>query len=80
MKLQAHEGQGNWAGYAKRLTPKMSTVQHLVVVLEVPAKLKELLKTLNIDWATCRYFELSNDGVQILLLLIMAQVLGTTKG
>ena len=33
--VEVHEGQGNWAGYAKRLILKWQTVQHLVVVLEV---------------------------------------------
>ena len=62
--VEVHEGQGNWAGYAKRLTLKMSDgTTFSSGIRGSQAKLKELLENPNIDWATCRYFELSNDGV-----------------
>jgi DNA ligase-1 len=62
--VQVHEGQGNWAGYAKRLTLKMPNgTTFSSGIRGSQAKLKELLDNPNIDWATCRYFELSNDGV-----------------
>ena len=62
--VEVHEGQGNWAGYAKRLTLKMPNgTTFSSGIRGSPAKLKELLENPNIDWATCRYFELSNDGV-----------------
>ena len=62
--VQVHEGQGNWAGYAKRLTLKMADgTTFSSGIRGSQAKLKELLDNPNIDWATCRYFELSNDGV-----------------
>ena len=62
--VQVHEGQGNWAGYAKRLTLKMPNGTTFSSGIRGSlAKLKELLDNPNIDWATCRYFELSNDGV-----------------
>ena len=62
--VEVHEGQGNWAGYAKRLTLKMADgTTFSSGIRGSQAKLKELLENPNIDWATCRYFELSNDGV-----------------
>lgn len=62
--VQVHEGQGNWAGYAKRLTLKMPNgTTFSSGIRGSQAKLKELLENPNINWATCRYFELSNDGV-----------------
>ena len=62
--VEVHEGQGNWAGYAKRLTLKMPNgTTFSSGIRGSQAKLKELLKNPNIDWATCRYFELSNDGI-----------------
>ena len=62
--VQVHEGQGNWTGYAKRLTLKMPDgTTFSSGIRGSQAKLKELLENPNIDWATCRYFELSNDGV-----------------
>lgn len=62
--VEVHEGQGNWAGYAKRLTLKMSDGRTFSSGIRgSQVKLKELLENPDIDWATCRYFELSNDGV-----------------
>jgi len=62
--VEVHEGQGNWTGYAKRLTLKMKDGRTFSSGLRgSQAQLKELLENPNIDWATCRYFELSNDGV-----------------
>ena len=62
--VEVHEGQGNWAGYAKRLTLKMPNgTTFSSGIRGSQAKLKELLENPNKDWATCRYFELSNDGV-----------------
>ena len=62
--VEVHEGQGNWTGYAKRLTLKMKDGRTFSSGLRgSQAQLKELLENPNITWATCRYFELSNDGV-----------------
>ena len=62
--VEVHEGQGNWAGYAKRLTLKMPNgTTFSSGIRGSQAQLKTLLENPNIDWATCRYFELSNDGV-----------------
>ena len=59
------EGNGNWAGYAKRFILELADgTQFSSGVRGSQDKLAELLKTKdNINWATCRYFELSNDGV-----------------
>ena len=62
--VEVHEGQGNWAGYAKRLTLKMANgTTFSSGIRGSQSQLKTLLENPNIDWATCRYFELSNDGV-----------------
>ena len=62
--VEVHEGQGNWAGYAKRLTLQMQDgTTFSSGIRGSQAQLKALLENPNIDWATCRYFELSNDGV-----------------
>ena len=62
--VEVHEGQGNWAGYAKRLTLKMADgTTFSSGIRGSQSQLKTLLENPNIDWATCRYFELSNDGV-----------------
>ena len=62
--VEVHEGQGNWAGYAKRLTLKMPDgTTFSSGIRGSQSQLKTLLENPNIDWATCRYFELSNDGV-----------------
>ena len=62
--VEVHEGQGNWAGYAKRLTLKMSDGRTFSSGIRgSQAQLKALLADPDINWATCRYFELSNDGV-----------------
>ena len=62
--VQVHEGQGAWTGYAKRLTLKMKDGTTFSSGLRgSQAQLKTLLENPNIDWATCRYFELSNDGI-----------------
>ena len=62
--VEVHEGQGNWAGYAKRLTLKMPNgTTFSSGIRGSQSQLKTLLENPNIDWATCRYFELSNDGV-----------------
>ena len=62
--VQVHEGQGAWTGYAKRLTLKMKDGTTFSSGLRgSQAQLKILLENPNIDWATCRYFELSNDGI-----------------
>ena len=59
------EGNGNWAGYAKRFILELADgTQFSSGVRGSQSKLAELLKTKDsVNWATCRYFELSNDGV-----------------
>jgi DNA ligase-1 len=63
--VEVQEGNGNWAGYAKRFILELADgTQFSSGVRGSQDKLAELLKTKdNINWATCRYFELSNDGV-----------------
>ena len=62
--VEVHEGQGNWAGYAKRLTLKLPNgTTFSSGIRGSQAQLKALLENPDINWATCRYFELSNDGV-----------------
>lgn len=63
--VEIQEGNGNWAGYAKRFILELADgTQFSSGVRGSQDKLADLLKTKdNIDWATCRYFELSNDGV-----------------
>ena len=63
--VEIQEGNGNWAGYAKRFILELEDgTQFSSGVRGSQSKLAELLKTKdNINWATCRYFELSNDGV-----------------
>jgi len=63
--VEIQEGNGNWAGYAKRFILELADgTQFSSGVRGSQDKLAELLKTKDsINWATCRYFELSNDGV-----------------
>ncbi len=63
--VEIQEGNGNWAGYAKRFILELADgTQFSSGVRGSQSKLAELLKTKDdINWATCRYFELSNDGV-----------------
>ena len=63
--VEIQEGNGNWAGYAKRFILELADgTQFSSGVRGSQSKLAELLKTKdNVNWATCRYFELSNDGV-----------------
>lgn len=62
--VEVHEGQGNWAGYVKSLTLKMPDGTTFSSGIKgTQAKLKALWENPDICWATCRYFELSNDGV-----------------
>ena len=62
--VEVHEGQGNWAGYAKSLTLKMPDGTTFSSGIKgSQAKLRALWENPDIGWATCRYFELSNDGV-----------------
>ena len=63
--VEIQEGNGNWAGYAKRFILELADgTQFSSGGRGSQDKLAELLKTKdNINWATCRYFELSNDGV-----------------
>mgnify|MGYP003640470879 CR=1 FL=1 len=59
------EGKGNWSGYTKRfvLTMKNGT-EFGSGVRGNQAQLKELWESgKNPTWATCRYFELTPDGV-----------------
>jgi DNA ligase-1 len=59
------EGQGAWTGYAKKFTLKLPDGRTFSSgVRGSQAQLKALLKAKQKpDWATCRFFELSNDGV-----------------
>lgn len=62
--IEVHEGQGAWTGYAKRLTLQLADGRTFSSGIRgSQAQLKQLLDNPDIDWATCRYFELSNDGV-----------------
>ena len=59
------EGSGNWAGYAKRFVLEMSDGTQFGS--NVRGSQEELRALLHADeqptWATCRYFELTPDGV-----------------
>lgn len=59
------EGQGAWSGYAKRFILALPDgTEFGSGVRGTQAQLKELLESSEKpNWATCRYFELSNDGV-----------------
>ena len=63
--VEVIEGQGAWTGYAKRFVLELADgTQFGSGVRGNQAQLKELLETKDKPtWATCRYFELSNDGV-----------------
>ena len=62
--VNVEEGNGNWSGYAKRFVLKMPNgTTFSSGIRGSQAKLKELLNADTPNWATCRYFELSNDGV-----------------
>lgn len=63
--VEIQEGNGNWAGYAKRFILELADgTQFSSGVRGSQEKLAELLKSKDsVNWATCRYFELSNDGV-----------------
>lgn len=59
------EGSGNWAGYAKRFVLEMADSTQFGS--NVRGSQEELRALLHADkqptWATCRYFELTPDGV-----------------
>ena len=59
------EGQGAWTGYAKKFTLKLPDGRTFSSgVRGSQAQLKALLEAKQKpNWATCRFFELSNDGV-----------------
>jgi DNA ligase-1 len=63
--VEIQEGNGNWAGYAKRFILELADgTQFSSGVRGSQDKLAQLLNDKDtINWATCRYFELSNDGV-----------------
>ena len=63
--VEVQEGNGNWAGYAKRFILELADgTQFSSGVRGSQDKLAQLLQDRDtITWATCRYFELSNDGV-----------------
>ena len=63
--VEVQEGNGNWAGYAKRFILELADgTQFSSGVRGSQEKLAQLLVDRdNVTWATCRYFELSNDGV-----------------
>ena len=59
------EGKGNWSGYTKRFVLIMKNgTEFGSGVRGNQAQLKELWESgKNPTWATCRYFELTPDGV-----------------
>ena len=63
--VEVQEGNGNWAGYAKRFILELADgTQFSSGVRGSQDKLAQLLQDRDkVTWATCRYFELSNDGV-----------------
>jgi len=62
--VSIEEGNGNWSGYAKRFNLQLANgTKFSSGVRGSQEKLKELLNAETPTWATCRYFELSNDGV-----------------
>ena len=67
--IQVLEGQGNWAGYAKRFILRDKDGKEFGSgVRGQQAQLKELWESKDTakglpNWATCRYFELTPDGV-----------------
>jgi DNA ligase-1 len=63
--VEVLEGSGNWAGYAKHFTLKLQDGRTFGSgVRGTQAVLKELLEQeVQPTWVTCRFFELSPDGV-----------------
>ena len=63
--VSVEEGQGNWAGYAKRFVLKLPNgTEFGSGVRGNQAQLKELWETdTKPTWATLRYFEMTPDGV-----------------
>ncbi len=63
--IQMLEGQGNWSGHAKRFVLRDKDGKEFGSgVRGQQAQLKELWESKNApNWATCRYFELTPDGV-----------------
>ncbi len=63
--VSVEEGQGNWAGYAKRFVLKLPNgTEFGSGVRGNQAKLKELWESdTKPTWATLRYFEMTPDGV-----------------
>jgi DNA ligase-1 len=63
--VEVIEGQGAWSGYAKRFVLELADGRQFGSgVRGTQSKLKELLESsVQPTWATCRFFELSNDGV-----------------
>mgnify|MGYP000170633230 CR=1 FL=1 len=67
--IQVLEGKGNWSGYAKRFVLRDKEGKDFGSgVRGQQAQLKELWEMLNTakgmpNWATCRYFDLTPDGV-----------------
>jgi DNA ligase 1 len=63
--VEVLEGSGNWAGYAKRFVLEMADGTQFGS--NVRGSQEELRALLHTDeqptWATCRYFELTPDGV-----------------
>jgi DNA ligase-1 len=63
--VSVEEGQGAWTGYAKKFVLELSDGRTFSSgVRGSQAQLKALLEAKQKpNWATCRFFELSNDGV-----------------
>ena len=63
--VQVIEGQGAWTGYAKRFILALPDgTEFGSGVRGTQAQLKELLENSEKpNWATCRFFELTPDGI-----------------
>ena len=63
--VSVEEGQGNWAGYAKRFVLKLPNGAEFGAGVRVnQAQLEELWNSdTKPTWATLRYFEMTPDGV-----------------
>ena len=63
--VQVIEGQGAWTGYAKRFILALPDgTEFGSGVRGTQAQLKELLESSEKpNWATCRFFELTPDGI-----------------
>lgn len=63
--VEVYEGQGNWTGYAKRFKLLMPDGREFGGGVRGNQEQLKALWESNVtpDWATCRYFELTPDGI-----------------